>query len=64
MVISVPISADQAVDQIANPIKMSLCRPRYDYAGVALGEHNNDVLQEIGVDESLRDALRTSTAMG
>ena len=42
----------------------ALCRPRYDYAGVALGEHNNDVLQEIGVEDSLRDALQTSNAMG
>jgi crotonobetainyl-CoA:carnitine CoA-transferase CaiB-like acyl-CoA transferase len=64
MVVSVPISADQAVDQIASPIKMSRCRPRYDYAGVALGEHNNQVLQELGVEKRLRDALQTSKAMG
>ena len=64
MVVSVPISADQTVDQIASPIRMSRCRPRYDYAGVALGEHNNQVLQELCVEKRLRDALQTSKAMG
>lgn len=64
MVVSVPASADQAIDQIACPIKMSRCRPRYDYTGVSLGKHNHDILQEIGIDDSLRDALESSKAMG
>jgi crotonobetainyl-CoA:carnitine CoA-transferase CaiB-like acyl-CoA transferase len=64
MVVSVPTTAGQTIDQIASPIKMSRCRPRYDYAGVALGEHNNEVLRGAGIDESLRAALQASKAMG
>jgi crotonobetainyl-CoA:carnitine CoA-transferase CaiB-like acyl-CoA transferase len=64
MVVSVPTTAGQTIDQIASPIKMSRCKPRYDYAGVALGEHNNDVLRGVGIDESLRAALQASKAMG
>lgn len=64
MVVAVPISSDQAIDQIANPIKMSTCEPRYDYAGVRLGEHNSEVLDELGIDPGLREALLASNAMG
>ena len=64
MVVSVPTSEGKCIDQIANPIKMSRCQPRYKYAGVKLGENNNQILDEVEIDKTLREALVTSRAMG
>jgi alpha-methylacyl-CoA racemase len=64
MVVPVPHSDGSTIDQIAHPIKMSQCQPRYEYVGVKLGEHNEQVLDQVGVDEDFRSTLLASRAMG
>lgn len=64
MVVSVPACANSSVDQIAHPIKMSRCPARYKHTGVKLGEHNEQILDEIGMGETSKQALRASGAMG
>jgi alpha-methylacyl-CoA racemase len=64
MVVSVPHANDSTIEQIAHPIKMSLCHPRYDHAGVKLGAHNEQVLDELGLDGAFKEALLASEAMG
>lgn len=64
MVVSVPTLEGRSIEQVGNPIKMSRCQPRYQYAGVKLGEHNDQVLEELAIDRSLREELLSSRAMG
>jgi crotonobetainyl-CoA:carnitine CoA-transferase CaiB-like acyl-CoA transferase len=64
MLASVPLADGSFVKQIAHPIKMSRSEPKYRYAGVKLGEHNVDILDEMAVDSTLRDCLLSTRAMG
>jgi alpha-methylacyl-CoA racemase len=64
MVVPVPHLNGSTVDQIAHPIKMSRCNPRYEYTGVKLGEHNSQILDELEITETLRQMLLESKAMG
>jgi alpha-methylacyl-CoA racemase len=64
MIVSVPHSDGSSIDQIAHPIKMSLCQPQYQYGGVKLGEHNDQILDELEIHESVKEALIASKAMG
>ena len=63
MVVSVPYADGSTVDQIAHPIKMSLSKPIYKHVGVKLGEHNEQILDEMNIDGSLRDTLLSSRGM-
>jgi alpha-methylacyl-CoA racemase len=64
MVVSVPLSNGSSVEQIAHPIKMSRSEPKYRHAGVKLGEHNGEILDEMNVDGPSRDALLSTRGMG
>jgi crotonobetainyl-CoA:carnitine CoA-transferase CaiB-like acyl-CoA transferase len=64
MVVPVPTEAGAQVEQIAHPIKMSRCKPVYRFAGGRLGAHNREVLEETGLDDSARERLLASGAMG
>jgi crotonobetainyl-CoA:carnitine CoA-transferase CaiB-like acyl-CoA transferase len=64
MVVSVPYPDGSTVDQIAHPIKMSLSKPIYKHVGVKLGEHNDQILDELNIEEALREALISSRGMG
>jgi crotonobetainyl-CoA:carnitine CoA-transferase CaiB-like acyl-CoA transferase len=64
MVVAVPHSNGSMIDQIAHPIKMSRCEPRYQFTGVKLGEHNSQILDELEITDTLRQALIESKAMG
>ena len=64
MLASVPLADGSFVKQIAHPIKMSRSEPKYRYAGVKLGEHNVDILDEMAVDSTLRECLLSTRAMG
>lgn len=64
MVVSVPYADGSTVEQIAHPIKMSLTKPIYRHVGVELGEHNEQILDELNIDGSLREALLSSRGMG
>ena len=64
LVVSVPACANSSVDQSAHPIKMSRCPARYKHTGVKLGEHNEQILDEIGMGETSKQVLRASGAMG
>jgi alpha-methylacyl-CoA racemase len=64
MVVPVPSGDGSTLNQIAHPIKMSRCKPRYQYAGVTLGEHNREVLDEFNITSDLKEALIGSEAMG
>lgn len=60
MIVSVPLSGGTQINQIGHPIKMSRSQPTYRHAGVKLGEHNVQVLDEMDVDDSLRKSLIAS----
>jgi crotonobetainyl-CoA:carnitine CoA-transferase CaiB-like acyl-CoA transferase len=64
MVVSVPLSNGSTVEQIAHPIKMSRSEPMYRHVGVKLGEHNDEILEEIGSCVEGRDAISATRAMG
>jgi len=64
MVVPVPCGDGETLDQIAHPIKMSRCEPRYQYAGVSLGEHNREILNEFKITSEVKEALISSGAMG
>ncbi|MEH6570424.1 MAG: CaiB/BaiF CoA-transferase family protein [Halioglobus sp.] len=64
MVVSVPHSNGSSVEQIAHPIKMSASKPMYRHVGVKLGEHNEQILDELNVDAEKREALLSSRGMG
>ena len=64
MLTEVPGGNGEDLWQIAHPIKMSGCKPRYRFAGVKLGEHNQELLDELGISPELRESLLKSEAMG
>ena len=43
--------------QLASPVKFSATKPRYDFAGVALGKHTREVLAGAGLSADQIDAL-------
>ena len=64
MVVSVPREHGEDIAQIASPIKMSRCQPRYDFAGVAMGAHNEAIIGDPAIDPDVREAVQQSGAMG
>jgi crotonobetainyl-CoA:carnitine CoA-transferase CaiB-like acyl-CoA transferase len=50
--------------QIGSPIKLSKSAPKYDSIGALLGQHNLDVLEEIGLDEAAIKAAKDAGAFG
>ena len=64
MLVSVPSGNGSNLKQIAHPIKMSNSEPKYQYAGVRLGEHNREILDELAISTELKEALLGSEAMG
>ncbi|MGK5091230.1 CaiB/BaiF CoA-transferase family protein [Deltaproteobacteria bacterium TL4] len=52
MVIEVSsIENDRSYKQIAHPIKFSKAEPRYRFSGAAIGQHNQEVLGELGYSQ-------------
>lgn len=60
-----PEAASGTVPLIANPIKMSATPPAYRTPPPTLGQHTDEVLEEIlGLDEGARAALRAGGVIG
>ena len=64
MVVQVPHSNGATIDQIAHPVKMSRCPPKYQFTGVKLGEHNEQILAELGLDDATMEALYDDRVFG
>ena len=64
MIAEVSSGDASTLDQIAHPIKMSRCQPKYQFAGVELGEHNLEILDQPRISSKLRQALIETDAMG
>ena len=64
MLVPVSLPDGSSVKQIAHPIKISRSEPKYRHAGVKLGEHNVDILEEMAIDSSLWGAWLSSRGMG
>lgn len=58
MVVDVANDAGERHKQVASPFKFSKTKPEYRFAGAALGEHTDELLAELGVDNAGVDALR------
>jgi crotonobetainyl-CoA:carnitine CoA-transferase CaiB-like acyl-CoA transferase len=50
--------------QIGSPIKFSKSTPKYDSIGAVLGQHSEQVLKEIGMDQASIQAARDAGALG
>lgn len=50
--------------QIGNPIKFSKSAPTYNFIGATLGQHNQDVLRELGFDDNAIEAAKEAGAFG
>lgn len=64
MTVEVPLPAGGSQRQIASPIKFSTARARYDFSGVGLGQHNGEILAELGKDEAEIERLKALGAIG
>ena len=53
----------QRIFKVAHPIKISRCQPRYHCAGVSLGEHNRETLDEFKISSEPKEAVVSSQAM-
>ena len=58
MVATIPHPLRSAMPMLANPIRLSASPVTYRLAPPLLGEHTDEVLQELGYDEEARAALR------
>ena len=50
--------------QIGSPIKLSKSTPKYDSIGALLGQHNQQVLEELDMDQAAIKAARDAGAFG
>jgi crotonobetainyl-CoA:carnitine CoA-transferase CaiB-like acyl-CoA transferase len=50
--------------QIGSPIKFSKSSPKYDSIGALLGQHNQHVLEELGMDQATIQAAKDAGAFG
>ncbi|RNB85163.1 CoA transferase [Brevibacillus fluminis] len=58
MIADVPMPDGRLQKQIASPIKSSVHTPQYRHTGARLGEHTDEVLHELGLNESEVARLR------
>ena len=58
MVARVPHPHNDALELVASPMKLSATPVQLRRAPPLLGQHTNEVLAEIGVDEAQRERLR------
>ncbi|MFA7555690.1 MAG: CaiB/BaiF CoA-transferase family protein [Spongiibacteraceae bacterium] len=58
MFVDVPCNTGETLRQIASPVKFSNSEARYDFAGVALGYHTDEVLTECGLSSEAITDLR------
>ena len=59
MFVDVPCVNGQVLRQIANPVKFSKSKARYDFAGAALGQHTEEVLANYDITDEQLQALRS-----
>lgn len=64
MVISVPSLEGDNVKQIANPIKFSNHQAQYKFSGCNVGQHNNEVLRDLGFNIEEIKALKERKVFG
>jgi crotonobetainyl-CoA:carnitine CoA-transferase CaiB-like acyl-CoA transferase len=58
-------AASGSVPLVANPLKMSLTPPEYRHGPPTLGQHTDEVLEELlGLAEAERGELRAAGAIG
>jgi crotonobetainyl-CoA:carnitine CoA-transferase CaiB-like acyl-CoA transferase len=50
--------------QIGSPIKLSKSAPKYDAIGAQLGQHNQQVLKDLGFDDEAIKAAKMAGAFG
>lgn len=62
LLVEVPTAGGGKQRQLASPVKFSATPPRYDFAGVQLGTHTDEVLQAAGFTEEEIAGLRKSGA--
>ena len=64
MTVTVPHPRTQALDLVASPIKLSATPVRVQRAPPLLGQHTDEVLQEIGIGAAARAVLREHGVIG
>ena len=64
MTVTVPHPHTQALDLVASPIKLSATPVRVQRAPPLLGQHTDEVLQEIGIGAAARAVLREHGVIG
>lgn len=64
LVVDVPKSKGGTQKQVANPLKFSKARPRYDHTGAEMGEHTTEILRESGFTQAEIDAMRRKGCFG
>ena len=65
--VELPRAAGDGIERIAgvaSPLRLSANPPVLRYAPPALGQHTDQVLQELGIDEAERTRLRATGAIG
>ncbi len=63
LVVDVPLQGGGTVKQVANPVRLQDCPPRYDHAAVLPGTHTDAVLAECGFDATEIARLRRDRAI-
>jgi len=64
LVVDVKTHDNSTQRQIGSPIKFSKSRPKYEAIGAILGQHNQQVLEELGFDKAAIQAAKDSGALG
>ena len=64
MVVEVPKEDGTTQKQLGSPIKFSSFSPEYRHVGVELGAHTKQVLQDLGVNQTVISKLKSCGALG
>ncbi|MGB2465242.1 MAG: CaiB/BaiF CoA transferase family protein [Porticoccaceae bacterium] len=64
MIVDLKTHDGELQKQIGSPIKLSKSPPRYESIGAVLGQHNQQVLEELGIDQASIQAAMDAKAFG
>ena len=64
LIVDVKTHEEGVQQQIGSPIKFSKSSPKYDSIGALLGQHNQQVLEELGMDQATIQAAKDAGAFG